>query len=99
MNVTRMCRIGKLAALVAAGMLGGAGFTRQATAAMVGGGPGGHQYELVLAPSASWGQAEAAAESAGGFLATIGDAGEQAAVERLLTDANAPSGSYWFGLH
>jgi hypothetical protein len=50
-------------------------------------------------PVASWGEAASAAASAGGFLATIGDAGEQAAVEKLLSDAGAPAGSYWFGLH
>ena len=99
-HVTRMCRKWSGAALAVAGMLGGAGWMGQAAgAAVVGSGPGGRQYELVMDPVASWGQAASAAEAAGGFLATIGDAGEQAAVERLLTDAGAPAGSYWFGLH
>lgn len=62
-------------------------------------GPGGHLYEVVTDTSVSWSQAQAAADQAGGFLATIGDAQEQAFVEGLLSDADAPTGSYWFGLH
>jgi hypothetical protein len=62
-------------------------------------GPGGHQYELVSGSEVSWDQAEAAAKAKGGFLATVGDSSEQSFVEKLLTDATAPSGAYWFGLH
>jgi len=62
-------------------------------------GPGGHQYEVVSGAQVDWDQAEAAAKSKGGFLATVGDAAEQSFVEQLLSDAAAPSGAYWFGLH
>jgi len=62
-------------------------------------GPGGHRYEVVSDTKISWDKATAAAQAGGGFLASVGDAAEQAFVEKLLTDANAPSGSYWFGLH
>ena len=62
-------------------------------------GPGGHTYALVSDPDASWSAAAADARARGGFLVTIGDAAEQSAVESLLSDANAPSGAYWFGLH
>jgi hypothetical protein len=61
-------------------------------------GPGGHRYEVVSDPAATWSGADADARARGGFLVTIGDAAEQSFVEGLLSDAKAPSGSYWFGL-
>src|SRR4051794_28686327 len=70
-----------------------------ATAGTLVSGPGGHQYELVSGSQVSWDQADAAAKAKGGFLATVGDASEQSFVEKLLSDAAAPSGAYWFGLH
>jgi len=70
-----------------------------ATAGTLVSGPGGHQYELVSGSQVSWDQADAAAKAKGGFLATVGDASEQTFVEKLLSDAAAPSGAYWFGLH
>jgi hypothetical protein len=99
----RMKRVWKspAAALAAAcvvcafGAIGAAG----ARGATVQTGPGGHRYEVVVDNSVSWSGAKAAAEQAGGFLATIGDQAEQDFVESLLTSTNAPSGSYWFGLH
>jgi hypothetical protein len=61
-------------------------------------GPGGHKYELVLDSQSTWDQAASAARAKGGFLATLGDASEQAVIEQMLTQGGAPSGSYWFGL-
>jgi hypothetical protein len=79
-------------------LAGLAGSTRAGTVLVSKGGPGGHQYELVSDSAATWSQANADARAKGGFLATIGDAAEQSFVQGLLTDANAQSGSYWFGL-
>jgi len=82
-------------AAFAACVLGAAG----ARAGTITTGPGGHQYEVVVDKSISWSGAKAAAEQAGGFLATIGDQTEQDFVESLLANTGSPSGSYWFGLH
>jgi hypothetical protein len=62
-------------------------------------GPGGHRYEVVFDADSSWSAAAADSRARGGFLVTIGDAAEQAAVEGLLSGAGARSGAYWFGLH
>jgi lectin-like protein len=75
-----------------------AAFASRGNAGPLVSGPGGHQYEVVSGTDVSWDQAEAAAKADGGFLATIGDASEQSFVEKLLSDGNAPSGAYWFGL-
>jgi hypothetical protein len=74
------------------------GYVRAGTVLMTKTGPGGHTYQLVADPAMSWSGAEADARARGGFLATIGDATEQSFVQGLLTEANAQSGSYWFGL-
>jgi hypothetical protein len=79
-------------------LVGFVGITRAGTVLMTKAGPGGHEYELVADPAMTWSGAAADARARGGFLATIGDAAEQSFVQGLLTDANAQSGSYWFGL-
>jgi hypothetical protein len=79
-------------------LAGFAGNMRAGTVLMTKTGPGGHEYELVADPAMTWSGAAADARVRGGFLATIGDAAEQSFVQGLLTDANAQSGSYWFGL-
>jgi hypothetical protein len=88
-----------LAAGLALGAAASAGTARAGTVLQSATGPGGHRYEVVVDQSVSWSGAKAAAEQAGGFLATIGDQQEQSFVEGLLSDSGAPSGSYWFGLH
>src|SRR3954452_8771188 len=85
-------------ALLLLSLAGLAGNTRAGTVLMTKTGPGGHEYELVADPVMTWSGAAADAKARGGFLATIGDAAEQSFVQGLLTDANAQSGSYWFGL-
>jgi hypothetical protein len=59
---------------------------------------GGHNYDVILNNQLSWSGAQSAANSAGGHLATITSAQEQAFVESLLGDRNAPTGAYFFGL-
>jgi hypothetical protein len=90
-------RCAALAALLS--LAGLAGNALAGTVLLTATGPGGHTYALVSDPDASWSEAAADARARGGFLVTIGDAAEQSAVESLLSDANAPSGAYWFGLH
>src|SRR5438045_3497185 len=78
-----------------------AGFSGRAgagTVLMTRAGPGGHTYAVIADTAMTWSGAEADARARGGFLATIGDANEQSFVQGLLTDADAQSGSYWFGL-
>src|SRR3954469_15430099 len=76
----------------------GAGSAAAGTVLASANGPGGHRYEVVADNSISWSGAKAAAEQAGGFLATVGDQQEQSFIEGLLADSGAPSGSYVFGL-
>jgi hypothetical protein len=59
---------------------------------------GGHAYDVIGDDAISWPDARAAATAAGGSLAVIESASEQAFIESLLGDSNATSGSYWFGL-
>lgn len=61
-------------------------------------GPLGHRYQVVTESNITWPEARAQAEAAGGYLATIGDAEEQAAVADLLSDNDPVAGAYWFGL-
>jgi len=58
----------------------------------------GNTYEILLDTDASFEAARDAAESAGGHLLSITTPEEQAFVEGLLMDSNAPTGSYWLGL-
>ena len=58
----------------------------------------GNGYEVVFDTSAGRLAAAGAAASAGGHLVTITSPSEQAFVESLLANANAPTGSYWMGL-
>jgi len=63
-----------------------------------GAGGNGNTYDVIVDNAASWDAARAAAQAAGGDLATIGSAAEQSFVEGVLTSNNAPTGSYWFGI-
>lgn len=63
-----------------------------------GAGANGNTYDVIVDDTASWDAARAAAQAAGGDLATIGSAAEQSFVEGVLTGSNAPTGSYWFGI-
>lgn len=58
----------------------------------------GHSYDVVVNNSIDWSAAGAAAGTSGGYLATITSAAEQTFVESLLSSANSPTGSYFFGL-
>jgi len=60
--------------------------------------PGGSTYTVVADREVTWSQASAAAGVAGGHLAVITSAAEQAFVQQLLGDVAAPAGSYWIGL-
>jgi hypothetical protein len=56
-------------------------------------------YTVVLDASASWSQAQTAAAGAGGYLATITSAAEQAAVNAAIAAAAPPqSGGFWINL-
>jgi hypothetical protein len=56
-------------------------------------------YTVVFDASASWSQAHSAAVIAGGYLATITSAGEQAAVEAAILAASPPgNGAFWINL-
>jgi hypothetical protein len=61
-------------------------------------GPGGHSYDVIVDQNATWSQAQASAATTGGHLVSINSAAEQAFIEQLLTNANAPGGEYWIGL-
>lgn len=56
-------------------------------------------YTVVFDASSSWSQAKAAAVLAGGYLATITSAAEQAAVEAAISAASpAGDGAFWINL-
>lgn len=59
----------------------------------------GNSYELILDSSANADAARDAATASGGHLVTITTPAEQSFVQQLLDDNDAPTGSYWFGLH
>lgn len=63
-----------------------------------GSGGNGNTYDFVLDANASWDAARAAAQAAGGDLATIDTQAEQDFVESLLDSQFADTGSYWFGI-
>lgn len=86
-------------AATAAGLLASVTAARAGTVLISESAASGHRYEVITDSSITWNQAAAAALADGGYLATVGDATEQAFVNKLLADANAPTGSYWFGLH
>jgi hypothetical protein len=73
--------------------------TRAATVPFpVSAGGTGNGYEVVFDNSADQAAASAAASSAGGHLVSITSSSEQSCIETLLSNANAPTGSYWIGL-
>jgi hypothetical protein len=56
-------------------------------------------YTVVMDASASWSSAKTAAALAGGYLAIISSATEQAAVEAAITAASPPNdGAFWIAL-
>lgn len=59
---------------------------------------GGHTYELFINNNSSWTQAQSAASQAGGYLTAVTSAAEDQFIDQLLTNGNAPTGSYWIGL-
>jgi hypothetical protein len=61
-------------------------------------GGNGNTYDVVVNNTISWDAAQAAAQAAGGDLATITSQAEQNFVNSLLTSAAVPTGSYWFGI-
>jgi hypothetical protein len=82
------------AALLAAAPLAGASPVTWNTGA----GGNGNTYDVIVNNTADWDAARAAARAAGGDLATIDSAQEQAFVEGVLNTNAAATGSYWFGL-
>ena len=58
----------------------------------------GHTYELFLNNTASFTQAQSLASSAGGYLTAITSSGEDQFISQLLSNGQAPTGSYWIGL-
>lgn len=63
-----------------------------------GAGGNGNSYDVIADNTITWDQARDAAQAAGGQLATIDSAQEQAFVESVMASNNAPTGSYWFGI-
>jgi hypothetical protein len=63
-----------------------------------GAGATGNTYDVILDGALSWDGARAAAQAAGGDLATIDSAAESSFILSLLTNNNAPTGGYFFGL-
>ena len=84
-------------ALVAVGAGGGSALGAPVVWNPAAGG-NGNSYEVVVDNTVSWDAAGRAAESAGGHLATITSPAEQSFIESVLDSANAPTGSYSFGL-
>ena len=61
-------------------------------------GGNGHYYEVVTAPSVTWSNAQADAESKGGYLATITLEEEQEFIFNLLLSSTTQTGGYWIGM-
>lgn len=59
---------------------------------------GDNTYDVVFDDEITWSDARDAATGAGGHLAVISSAEEQAFIESLLVDRSAATGSYWFGI-
>ena len=57
-------------------------------------------YQVVIDANDPWSQAKTAAQLAGGYLATITSASEQATVETAIAAASPPrAGGFWINLH
>ncbi|GAB4040008.1 MAG: hypothetical protein Fur0014_10170 [Rubrivivax sp.] len=85
-----------LAAALAA--FGGAAAVAAPVQWTIASGGNGHWYEAVAASSITWEQAKAAAEAAGGHLATITSAGENSFIAALVPDYGTTGESpYWLG--
>jgi hypothetical protein len=63
-----------------------------------GDGANGSTYDVIVDNAVGWDAARAAAQAAGGDLATIDSAAEQSFVEGVLNTNAAATGSYWFGV-
>lgn len=63
----------------------------------VGSGGNDHWYEAISAPGMTWTDAKAAAEAAGGYLATITSGAENAFVFALVPQAGGFPDPYWLG--
>lgn len=61
-------------------------------------GPNGHTYDLIENHAIDWSQANAAANSSGGYLVTINSAAEQSFIENLFAAHNPAAGEYWIGM-
>ena len=86
------------ATLATAALLVGSSAASAAPVVWSGAGGNGNTYDVVLNGGASWDAARAAAQAAGGDLATIDSQPEQDFVESVLRSNNAATGSYWFGI-
>ena len=99
MNSTRLSRLVRrsipaLAALVA----GGLGALAAPVVWDSSAGGNGNTYDVIVDNTITWDAAQAAAQAAGGNLATITSQAEQSFIESALASANAATGSYWFGI-
>ena len=57
----------------------------------------GHTYDILFDNASSWTQAEAVAKQRGGTLAAVTSAAEDQFIDGLLSNGNAPTGSFWIG--
>lgn len=60
-------------------------------------GTNGHEYEVVTSEGVTWTSANAAAQSSGWYLATIGSAAENSFVKSLLNPGLAARSHFWLG--
>ncbi len=85
-------------AVLAAGLLAAGSVSAAPVQWTVASGGNGHWYETVSSSSITWTAAKAAAESAGGHLATITSAGENAFIAALMPNyGNSGEYPYWLG--
>jgi hypothetical protein len=96
---SRIDRSRRVLVAVGAAVLGLLGVASSAKAELVlsAVGPTGSTYDLYVSEDKGWSGANAVAQSVDGHLVTITSPAEQAFVEQLLVDGNAPTGQYWMG--
>lgn len=84
----------KILGLMAAGLLLGATAANAGTIWAT----NGHEYEVVTAENITWTAANAAAQSSGWHLATIGTSAENDFIKSLLNAGLAERSHFWIGL-